>query len=99
MCIISLTLGLLCGLGGSLLCLLSFLGWLGLGSGSLGDGSRGDLGGLGLTLLHRRILGLLGHRRFGSSGDSCLTLLKLSQFLLQLVLALLQSSNLEFVNI
>ena len=98
MCIISLTLGLLGGLGGSLLCLLSFLGWLGLRSG-LGDGSRGGLGGLGLTLLHRRILGLLGHRRFGSSGDSCLTLLKLGQLLLQLVLALLQSSNLEFVNI
>lgn len=92
--IISLTLGLLGGLGGSL-CLLGLFGRLGLGGG-LGDGSRGG-GGLGLALLHRRIFGLLSHVR-GSSGGGCLTLLKLSQLLLQLILTLLQSSNLNHEN-
>ena len=65
----SLTLGLLGGLGRSLyLRLLSLFGGLWLRSG-LRDSSRGG-GGLGLTLLHGRIFGLLSHSR----GD-CLTLL------------------------
>ena len=88
-----LTLRLLGSSGGSLcLCLLSFFGGLWLGRG-LGDCSSRGGGGLGFTLLHGSLFGLLSH---GSRGG-CLTLLKLSQLLLQLRLAFLQGCDLKYV--
>ena len=86
-----LTLRLLGSSGGSLcLCLLSFFGRLWLWSG-LGDSRSRGGGGLRFTLLHGSIFGLLSH---GSRGGG-LTLLKLSQLLLQLRLAFLQGCDLK----